>query len=56
MSCYIGEFHMVHYKKVLNNFAYHRIILCLVGKHECKHLIRQYVFADNNSVMSESDY
>ena len=34
MLCYIGEFHMVHYQPILNKYAYHRILLCLLGKHE----------------------
>ena len=28
----------------------------LLGKHECKELIRKYIFTDMNSVMTEHDY
>ena len=35
ISCSIGEFHKVHYQKMLKNYEYHRMLLCLLGKHEC---------------------
>ena len=30
--------------------------MSLLGKHECKNLIREYFLSDNNSVMKEHDY
>ena len=56
MSCYIGEFHTVHYQQMLKSYAHHRILLCLLGKHEFIKLRRQYFLADNNDVMKENDY
>ena len=40
MSCSIGEFYMVNYHPMLKNSAYHRILLFLLRKHECKKLRR----------------
>ena len=48
------EFHMVHYQTMLNKYAYHRILLCLLEKHKCKRLIR--FFSRNNVVMIECDF
>ena len=56
MSCCIGEFHMVHYHTMLRKYSYHRMLMFLLGKHECKELIRKYIFTDMNSVMTEHDY
>ena len=56
MLCYIGEFHKVHYQPILKKYAYHRILLCLLGKHECKNIRIEVFLADNNSMMTERDY
>ena len=40
ISCYIVEFHMVHYQSMLKKYAYHRVLIFLPGKHECKKLRR----------------
>ena len=29
----ISEFHMVHYQTMLKKYIYHRMLLCLLGKH-----------------------
>ena len=44
MSCSIGEFYIVHYQKMLENYVYHRILMCFLVKHECKELQRQSFF------------
>ena len=36
ISCSIGKFHNVHYQQMLKNYSYHRILLCLIDKNECK--------------------
>ena len=41
MSCSIGEFQMLHYNPMLNNYAYHRMLMCLLGIHEYNELRRQ---------------
>ena len=56
MSCYIGEFHKVHYQPILKNYTYHRIILCLLGKDGFKNIIWEAILADNNVMMTEFDY
>ena len=56
MSCSIGEFHMVHYQKMLKKYAYHRMLTCLPGKHECKELRRHAFYYRINNVMIERDY
>ena len=52
----MGEFHQVHYQPMLYNYEYHRVLLCLLGKHECKKLRNEYFLSDNNAVMTEHDY
>ena len=42
ISCSIGEFQMLHYNPILNNYAYLRMLMCLLGKHECNELLLQY--------------
>ena len=42
MSCYIVDFHKVHYKQMLKKYAYHRMLLWLLGKNECKNIRREY--------------
>ena len=34
ISCSIGKFHKVNYQPMLKNYKYHRMLLCLLGKHE----------------------
>ena len=41
ISCCIGEFHKVHSRPMLKKYAYHRLLLCLIGKHELKTLISE---------------
>ena len=36
ISCSIGEFYKLHYQPMLKKYAYHRILLCLLRKYECK--------------------
>ena len=43
IPCRIDEFHKVHYQKMLKKYEYHRMLLCLLGKNECKN-IRNKVF------------
>ena len=38
MSCSIGKLFRVHYKTMLKKYEYHSMLLCLLGKHECKKL------------------
>ena len=40
MSCYIVELCKARYQTMLNKYAYHGILLCLLGKHYCKDLRR----------------
>ena len=40
MPFYIDEFHKVHSQPILKNYAYHRMLLCVLGKHESKNLRR----------------
>ena len=56
MACSIGEIHKLHHQPRLKKYAYHKILLCLLGKYECKNLRRQYLLAENNSVTKESNY
>ena len=56
VSCSIGEFHMAHYQPMLKKYAYHRILLCLLGKHGWNNLRREYFLDDNNTVMIEHGY
>ena len=56
MLCSIGEFHKVDYQRVLNKYAYHRMLLCLLGKNECKNLSIEELLAENNDVMKECYY
>ena len=44
MSCSIGEFDMVYYRIILNKHSYHKMILCLLGKHDCKKLGKEDPF------------
>ena len=41
---------------MLDKYAYHRMLLCLLEKHERKELIRGSFFDDNNAVVTELDY
>ena len=56
ISCSIGELHKVYYQLMLKNYAYHRMLLCLLGKHEWQNIRREEFLAENNSVMIEHDY
>ena len=56
MPYYIGKFHEVHYQPMLKKCAYHRILLCLLGKHECKNLRKEAFLDENNDGMTERDY
>ena len=56
MSFSIGVFHKVHYKEMLKKYAYHRILLCLLGKHEWKSIINEAFLEENNAVITERDY
>ena len=40
---------------MLKMWAYHRMLLCLLGKHECNNL-RDNIFFENKAVMIEYDY
>ena len=51
-----GEFHKVHYQPMLKKFAYNKMLLCLLGKNECKYFRREAFLDDNNAVMKERDY
>ena len=31
---FIGEFNKINYQPMLNKYEYHRILLCLPGRHE----------------------
>ena len=37
-------------------YAYNRMLLCLLGKHEYKNIIREDFLAEKNDVMTERDY
>ena len=41
---------------MLKKYADHRMLLCLLIKHECKNIRREASSEDNNSVMTELDY
>ena len=41
---------------MLKKYAYHRMLLCLLGKHEYKNIINQAFLVDNIAVMIECDY
>ena len=41
---------------MLNNYAYHRMLLCLIGKQECKNIRNEDFLEDMNDVMTERDY
>ena len=46
IACYIGIFHMVNYNPMLEKYAYHRMILCLLGEHECNDLRREFFWLE----------
>ena len=56
MPCSIGEFHKVYYQPILMKYAYHRMLLCLIGKHGCKNLRDKVVLADMNAMMTQRNY
>ena len=56
MSCSVGELKRVHYKPMSQKYAYHSMLFCLLGKYECKNLIREAFMEENNAVMTEHDY
>ena len=56
ISLSVGEFHKVCYQTMLLKYAYHRILLCLLGKHDCKNHRREAFLSENNDVMTERDY
>ena len=56
MSCYIGEFHKLYHQPMSKKYAYHRMLLCLQGKHECKNLRNESFLEEMNAVMTERDY
>ena len=41
---------------MLKKYAYHSMLLCLLGKHEWKNIRRWYVLVDNNAMMTKIDY
>ena len=41
MTGSIGEFHVLHYKPILKKYAYHRMLLFLLLKYDCKKLRRE---------------
>ena len=38
ITCIIGEFSEGKFSNNVEKYAYHRMLLCLLGKHECKNL------------------
>ena len=56
MSCSIGELKMIHYQPILNKYAYHRMLLCLIGKYGWKNIRNEAFLEDNNDVTIEHDY
>ena len=40
---------------MLNKYAYHRMLFCLLGKHGCK-ILEDIVLEDNSDVIKERDY
>ena len=46
------NFIKVHYQPMLNKYAYHSILLRLLGKYECKNIRNEDFLEDNNAVMS----
>ena len=56
MSCSIGEFNMIHYQPMLKKYAYYRMLMCLLVRHECKQSIIQAFFSEINAIMTERDY
>ena len=56
MSCYNGKFHKLYYQPIVKNYAYHMMLLFLIGKNECKNIRREAFLEDNNSVMKKHDY
>ena len=55
MSCSIGEFNRVNYQSMLNKYAYHSMLLCLICKQEWKKIKTEHYLSENNIVMTESD-
>ena len=41
---------------MLKKFAYHRMLLCLLGKHKCQNIRDEDFLSDKNYVMKERDY
>ena len=41
MSCSIGESHNLHYQPMLKKYAYHRMLLCLLGRNKSNNLRRE---------------
>ena len=41
---------------MLNKYAYHGMLLCLLGKNERKYLRREAFLDNNNAVTTERDY
>ena len=54
--CSIGEFHMVHYQPILEKYAYHRMLIRLIEKHECKELQIKVFISDIIDVTIERDF
>ena len=55
MSFYIGEFNTVRYQPMLKKYEYHRMLIFLLGKHECKNIRREAFLAEKNAVVKERD-
>ena len=41
---------------MLNQYVYHSMLLCLLGRHECKNILNEAFLSDINTVMTERDY
>ena len=41
---------------MLKRYAYHRMLLCLISKHESKNIRKEVFLVDMNAVMRERDY
>ena len=50
------NFIKIHYKSILNKYAYHRVLLCLLGKYDCKNYRNETFLEDMNVLMTELDY
>ena len=58
LKCHVllVSFKKVHYEPMLKKYEYHKMVLCLLGNHECKNVVREDVLEYNADIMTERDY